>query len=174
MLSDLTPAQVLEGVNAGLLIKASNPTLAQMSMDAQSLFATGYADLRIKVGAAANKGFSEHDRRIIKAFSARLFAEGAPGALLNMTQGRDVRLIPAIDSRSMRTNANLLIAQIFSSGYNNRIKIAPSISLVGEKHLTHLEDGVSQYPLIEPLDPLAVVEAVVSLFYADLWQTASD
>lgn len=173
MLENFTPDMVLQSINLGLQMHRTVTDL-DPAPSAETLFASGYVSLRIEQGIAAQKGFTEHDRRVIKAFAARLFDFESNGAALTMPLGRELRILAGMDNRALRASGNLLMAQAFAGGYNSRIKIAPGITLVGEKLLTHLEDGDKKFSLLDPLDPVAVTEAAVSLFYADLWQPKSD
>lgn len=173
MLTNLTPEMVFQSINAGMEMQRTLTDL-DSTVSAETLFSTGYANLRVEKGIAAQKSFSEHDRRVIKAFAARVFDLESQGALLTMSFGRELRVVAGMGNRALKASGNLLIAQAFAGGYNSRIKIAPGISLAGDELLTHLEDGVNKYSLMTPLEPVAVAEAVISLFYADLWHPKSD
>ena len=174
MPDNLNPAMVLDGINAGLAMQRKPTAIGPATPNAQMWFATGSARTTIEAGNEIQKSFTEHDRRVIKAFAARLYNFDSPGAILTMPKGREVRLVSGIGNRAFKATGNLLIAQAFADGYNNRIKLAPGISLVGGELLTHLEDGAIKFQLMEPLEPLVVAEAVISLFYADMWQPKSD
>lgn len=174
MLTNLTTAMVLDGVNAGLGVQASDAELASKAFDAKTLFASGFAKMKIEAGQQAHKRFSEHDRRVLKIFAGRLFEFDSPGALLSLSKGLDIRVVRCMDNRSLKTKNNMLIAQAHADGYNTQIKIAPSLTLVGDELLTHMEDGALKIPLMEPLEPKIVLEAVISLFYADQWEPRAD
>lgn len=174
MLSNFTPTMVLKATNVGLNIHKMNTGYGPAHPNSEMLFATGFALTRMEEGNEAQKSFNEHDRKVIKAFSARLFNFDTPGVLLTMPKGREIRLVTGLDNRAFKATGNLLIAQTFTDGYNNRVKLSPGVSLVGKELLTHLEDGATKFELMQPLEPLAVIEAVVSLFYADMWQPNSD
>lgn len=174
MLKEFTPSMVLKYVNVGLAISRHCVDYSLANPRAENMFATGYAMTRMQEGGEALNGFNEHDRRVIKAFAARLFNFDTPGVLLTMPKGREIRLVTGLDNRAFKATGNLLIAQTFTDGYNNRVKLSPGVSLVGKELLTHLEDGATKFELMQPLEPLAVIEAVVSLFYADMWQPNSD
>ena len=130
ILGNFTPAMVLDCINFGLKVTRHNVDYGPANPPAESLFATGYALTRIEEGNEAQKAFNEHDRKVIKAFAARLFNFDSPGVLLTMPMGREVRLVTGMDNRAFKATGNLLIAQTFSDGYNNRVKLSPGVSLV--------------------------------------------